>query len=143
MKNERVKIGQSLIEFALILPLFFFMVTVFLDLGRATFSYTTLNNAVREGNRFAIVQAQSDYASMNALNAAIEAKTRSFLYTKDMNTNSTITITRLDVNTDPKIKINIVYKFKPVTPGLSQIMGNGNTLSITVESVMRTAPIAN
>ena len=143
MKNERVKIGQSLIEFALILPLFFFMVTVFLDLGRATFSYTTLNNAVREGNRFAIVQAQSDYASMSALNAAVEAKTRSFLYTKDMNTNSTITITRLDVDTDPKIKINIVYKFKPVTPGLSQIMGKGNTLSITVESVMRTAPIAN
>lgn len=143
MKNERVKIGQSLIEFALILPLFFFMVTVFLDLGRATFSYTTLNNAVREGNRFAIVQAQADYASMTALNAAVEAKTRSFLYTKDMNTNSTITITRLDVNTDPKIKINIVYKFKPVTPGLSQIMGKGNTLSITVESVMRTAPIAN
>ncbi len=143
MKSERMRVGQSLIEFALILPLFFFMVTVFLDLGRASFSYSTLNNAVREGNRFAIVQAQSNYASLTALNAAVEAKIRTYFYTKDLNNNSTITITRLDVDTDPKIKIDIVYKFKPVTPGLAQIMGKGKTLTITVESVMRTAPIAN
>jgi Flp pilus assembly protein TadG len=143
MKSKRMRVGQSLIEFALILPLFFFMVTVFLDLGRASFSYSTLNNAVREGNRFAIVQAQSNYASLTALNAAVEAKIRTYLYTNDLNNNSTITITRLDVDTDPKIKIDIVYKFKPVTPGLSQIMGKGKTLTITVESVMRTAPIAN
>jgi len=143
MKPAKNLLGQSLIEFALILPLFFFMVTVFLDLGRAVFSYSTLNNAVREGNRYAIVQAQKDYVSLTALNAAVEAKVRSYLYTKDLNNNSTVTITRLDVDTDPKIKINIVYKFKPITPGLSQIMGKGKTLSITVESVMRTAPIAN
>lgn len=143
MKSKRFLRAQSIIEFALILPIFFFMVTVFMDMSRAIFAYTTMNNAVREGNRFAIVQPQADYASTAALNAAIEAKVRSYFYVKDLDTNSTVTITRLDIDTDPKIKIDVVYNFKPITPGMAQILGKGKTLVIKVESIMHTAPIAN
>ena len=55
MKNQRRFSGQSLIEFAIILPLAFFLITGFLDLGRAVFYYSSLTNAVREATRYAIV----------------------------------------------------------------------------------------
>lgn len=47
--------GQSLVEFALILPIFVLLLVGILDFGRAVFAFNTLNNAAREGGRLAIV----------------------------------------------------------------------------------------
>lgn len=47
--------GQSLVEFALIIPLFLLLLVSIFDLGRAVFAYNTLTNAAREGVRMAIV----------------------------------------------------------------------------------------
>ncbi|HEX5039095.1 MAG TPA: TadE family protein [Candidatus Limnocylindria bacterium] len=47
--------GQSLVEFALILPVFVLLIVGILDFGRAVFAFNTLNNAAREGARVAIV----------------------------------------------------------------------------------------
>lgn len=47
--------GQSLVEFALILPIFVLLLVGILDFGRAVFAFNTLNNAAREGGRVAIV----------------------------------------------------------------------------------------
>ena len=47
--------GQDLVEFAITLPLLFFLLIIIIDLGRLTFYYATLNNAVREGARFGAV----------------------------------------------------------------------------------------
>src|SRR3954451_6250779 len=41
--------GQSLVEFALILPLFLLFVAACLDLGRVFYANISLNNAAREG----------------------------------------------------------------------------------------------
>jgi hypothetical protein len=47
--------GQSLVEFALVLPLFLLLVMGIADLGLAVFSYNSITNAAREGARLAIV----------------------------------------------------------------------------------------
>jgi hypothetical protein len=47
--------AQSLIEFALVLPLFLLIVTGILDTARAVWQENTLAYAAREGTRFAIV----------------------------------------------------------------------------------------
>jgi hypothetical protein len=47
--------GQSLVEFALVLPIFILILVALFDLGRAVFAYNTLTNAAREGARLAIV----------------------------------------------------------------------------------------
>ena len=47
--------GQSLVEFALVLPVFILVLVSLFDLGRAVFVYNTLTNAAREGARLAIV----------------------------------------------------------------------------------------
>jgi Flp pilus assembly protein TadG len=47
--------GQSMAEFALVLPVFLLIVMGLFDVGRAVFIYNGLTNAVREGARLAIV----------------------------------------------------------------------------------------
>ena len=47
--------GQALVEFALIAPLFFLVLFAIIEGGRYVFYYETLNNATREGARYAIV----------------------------------------------------------------------------------------
>jgi len=44
--------GQSMIEYALILPFFVLFIVGIFDLGRAFFSYITITNAAREGARY-------------------------------------------------------------------------------------------
>lgn len=43
--------GQSMVEFALILPLFVLFIVGIFELGRAFFSYIAITNAAREGAR--------------------------------------------------------------------------------------------
>ncbi len=47
--------GQALAEFAMVAPLFFILLLGIIEAGRFVFYYETLNNATREGARFAIV----------------------------------------------------------------------------------------
>lgn len=47
--------GQSLVEFALVLPVLLLLFMGILDFGRAVYAYNTLSNAAREGARVAIV----------------------------------------------------------------------------------------
>ncbi len=47
--------GQSLVEFALVLPVLMLMMLGILDLGRAVYAYSTISNSAREAARLAIV----------------------------------------------------------------------------------------
>lgn len=47
--------GQSLVEFALVLPLLLLIITGLFDVARATWQENTLAYAAREGTRYAIV----------------------------------------------------------------------------------------
>lgn len=47
--------GQSLVEFALVLPIIVLLLFGVLDLGRGVFVYNTLSEAARQANRLAIV----------------------------------------------------------------------------------------
>ena len=47
--------GQAIVEFALVAPLFFLLLFGILEAARFVFYYEVLNNATREGARYAIV----------------------------------------------------------------------------------------
>jgi Flp pilus assembly protein TadG len=136
MRNYKASKGQSLVEFALVFPLFFFMVTGLLDLGRAVFAYTTMNTAVREGTRYAIVQLKG------TPDTDIEAVVRSYFYDlKDFDDNTVVTVSRVGDADNPKVNIHVAYTFEPVTPGMKQILSGGKTILIEAESEMFIAPI--
>ena len=52
---SRSREGQSLVEFALILPIFVLLLVGIFDVGRAVYAFNTINNAARQGARLAIV----------------------------------------------------------------------------------------
>jgi len=160
MNNKRKLPGQSLIEFALLLPLFLFIVMALFEIGRAVLYYSVLNNAVREGTRTAIVQSdcslrtdnncESEYEDANpvecpALSTAnqntcmsIEEKLFSFPELLD-NTRTTITIDHTyNPTNEPIVHIEIIFLFQPMLPGLNLI----GSFPIRVESQMLKTPIA-
>ncbi len=47
--------GQAMVEFALVAPLFFLLLFSIIEGGRFVFYYELLNNATREGARYAII----------------------------------------------------------------------------------------
>lgn len=53
--------GSTLVEASLVLLSFLLLVIGILDVGRLYFVYNSLGNAVREGNRYAIVHGGESY----------------------------------------------------------------------------------
>jgi len=51
--------GQALVEFALVLPLFLTLMLAIFDIGRVIWARNSLENAAREGARYAIVHGDS------------------------------------------------------------------------------------
>lgn len=51
---HRSRSGQSLVEFAMIAPLFFILLFGIIDFGRLFFTQMTLQHALREAGRFAV-----------------------------------------------------------------------------------------
>lgn len=54
LANDRRR-GQALVEFAMVAPFFFMLLLSIVEFGRATYYVQILNNAAREGARYAIV----------------------------------------------------------------------------------------
>lgn len=54
-RRSRRSRGQALPEFAIVAPLFFMLLFGIIEVGRFIFYYEVLNNATREGARYAIV----------------------------------------------------------------------------------------
>jgi hypothetical protein len=57
--------GQNLAEFALVIPLLILLLLVILDLGRITYTYSALHNAVREGARYGVIHPADSAAIVN------------------------------------------------------------------------------
>ncbi len=62
--------GQSLAEFALVLPIFILIVMALFDLGRGVFVYNGLTNAAREAARLAIVNQDKTLVAQRAQDMA-------------------------------------------------------------------------
>jgi Flp pilus assembly protein TadG len=64
MKGRRSqRRAQALVEFALVAPIFFLMLFALIDFGRYVYYVQILNNAAREGARYAIVHGANGIPS--------------------------------------------------------------------------------
>jgi hypothetical protein len=165
MKKHLKQTAQSLIEFALLLPILFLFIMGLFDIGRAIFYYSALNTAAREGTRFAIVQPGCNYMSdpiscsepeldaypLNCENAASIANIaicneirNNYLLVNDLG-DSVITIDHneysgpeTDVPPDVFVRITITFPFEPITPGLNLI----GDFTMNVNSEMMMTPMS-
>lgn len=65
-RGGRRENGQSLVEFALVIPIIVLLVAAFVEIGRAVFAYNTIANAARQGARVAIVNQLEDITDCDA-----------------------------------------------------------------------------
>ena len=71
--------GQTLVEFALILPIFVLLLVGIFDFGRAIYAYNTISNAAREAVRVAIVVwPWGSYLGDEGVKHGIRVKTSSY-----------------------------------------------------------------
>jgi len=148
MKKQEFR-AQTLVEFALILPIALFLILGFFDIGRAVFNFASLSNSVREGTRYAIVHKEVINAAAAPDYSALKQKIFDYSFgipASDIDVNVTITM-QLDqwgnvTETRDKISITATYTFVPVTPGIKQILGDGNGIPIEAQSTMLLEPIS-
>jgi Flp pilus assembly protein TadG len=142
MKKLRNQSGQSLFEFALIIPTFLILVIGFTDLGRVIYFYSAVNNAVREAARYASVTQFSDETERDL---EIQQKVVQFSIATPVNL-SDITLF-CDLNEDDQdnpcddhITVKATFSFEPIIPIFSEILGLGGEFTITTESTMQMTP---
>lgn len=151
--------GQTLVEFALVFPLFILLVFAVLDMGRAILAYNTVASAARNGARVAIVNQTStgtipvvpsacDTTSGQAW--AVGCAVYSTRGTLAIDTSNASIIFRNATDTGPcsvmksgcLAEVTVTAPFRALTPGISQLIGPitfSSTSKVPVERVCSTA----
>jgi Flp pilus assembly protein TadG len=131
--------GQTLSEFALVIPLVILIFMGIFDLGRAVYAFTTISNAAREGARVLIVdqgqtggvyKAQSEASgSAFALGIAPANVTVTF---RSADLGSTCTARTIGCVAE----VTVPYAFNALTPVIGQLVGPiamSSTVRIPIE----------
>jgi len=135
--------GQSLVEFALIAPLFFLLIFGILDFGRAFFVHLTLQHAVRQAGRFAVTGQQStggsreDSIKAAAQQAAVGLDIRTLTITSCCSTNSG---SNLAGGPNDTITILMAVDLPLITPLIGKFFGDNGVYHFTVISTFRNEP---
>ena len=129
--------GQTLVEFALVIPIFLLLAVVIFDLGRGVYYYSAVHNAAREGARYGVVHPDiADYPSIEAV--AINYAIGLGLTAADVSAGPGTPENVGGVN-NPTIKVTVSYDFTPVTPFVDNFFPCGcGFLTLTSDAIMRT-----
>lgn len=65
-RARRRERGQSLVEFAVVLPIIILLIVAFVEIGRAVFAFNTIANAARQAVRVAAVNQITDVTDCDA-----------------------------------------------------------------------------
>ena len=126
-KNKKAN-GQSLAEFALILPLFLLVVMGIFDLGRGVFIYSTIHNAAREGARYGAV----DHCDTAGIKDVVQERAVGL---KDgLLVGDPVKYFNADGRPE-RIVVTVSYDFQTVTPLVGKFLGDQG--KITLESQAR------
>jgi Flp pilus assembly protein TadG len=125
MKNKKIR-GQGLTEFAIILPLFLFIVLGIFDLGRVIYYYSTLHNAAREGARYGAVNPCDE--------AGIIERTRQV----SVGLGDAVTVDPEILydyeGTPEQMRVSVSYNFNTITPFVGIFLGNGGSILLSSQS---------
>lgn len=140
MRNAVSERGQSMVEFALIFPIFILVLVGLFDLGRAVFAYNTISNASRESVRVAIVNQTTTDVQNEALKQGVSLG----LAPADV----TIAYVGADgtgtcsapYSIGCLATVTVQYAYTAATPVISQIIGPFTMSATTQMPVERTCP---
>jgi Flp pilus assembly protein TadG len=134
--------GQSLVEFALILPVLLVLLVGLFDLGRAVTLSETMNAAVREGARFAIVHGATSSSPLGpstftSSSAATDNAITAVVRRHATGVNSTLTIVVSWPDGDAKRGSEVIVTATTAhVPIVSQVAGGGLAVTLRGSAVM-------
>lgn len=132
--------GQSLVEFALILPIMMVLLAAVLDLGRVFYATISLNNAAREG-AFQAAQTPDSFQSGQPCNTAtnlivcrvqLESKGSAVTVADDAITR-TCSVSGCPQQAGSTVTVGVTGQFQLLTPLLSVIFG-GQTIPMSASA---------
>jgi len=92
--------AQSLVEFALVLPIFLLLVTGIFDVARAVWEENTLAYAAREGTRYAIVHGAGGVPRVGPISSTTNPTTYNTGNIVSAVRNSAVGVANIDVTID-------------------------------------------
>jgi len=134
--------GQSLVEFALVLPIFLLVLCAIIDFGMAFNSWLTVTNSAREGGRLGSVHPALDAAGspcfgQGSLEQCIIARVRQTAG-GTIGDDLVVTVTNADGDPGESVVVDVSYTYSLMTP-LAGLIGmiSGNTLTLSSTADMR------
>jgi len=98
--------GQSLVEFALVLPIFLLVLFAIVDFGMGFHAWITITNSAREGARLGAVRATAP---------DIEQRVRDTADTLDQD-DLVVTVTNAEGDPGESVVVNVSYGYTLITP---------------------------
>lgn len=133
LRRKKGEKGQSLVEFALLVPIFLLLLFAIVDFGMGFYSWITITNAAREGARLgAVLATQQEITDRVYLTADVPKES----------TNMTVTVTNAQGQPGTSVVVQVDYNYDLITPlaGIVQfVSGNafGPTLPLSSTAEMR------
>jgi hypothetical protein len=119
--------GQTLVEFALILPIFLLVLMGILDLGRAVYYSSTLSNAAREAARQAIVDQTCSHVSGEAIQRTVGMSNVSvtvvWLNPSGTQTRTCQPTPSGTANIGDRVVVTLGYDYNAATPIIGNLVG--------------------
>ena len=135
--------GQSLVEFALILPIFLLFVFGVLDLGRAVYAYHTISNAAREAARVAMIDQTISHIEDAAMDQAVGLDLEATDITLDWRhasqadvPDSCLSLLGENEVASCTVIVRVEYEYRAATPIIGDIVGD---ILMDAESAMLVA----
>ena len=138
--------AQSMVEFALVVPVLLLLILGVIELGYTLFVYTEVENAAREGARAAAVRPCPTSADTQAIAAAITARMPALV---DSTSVVSSTVYPSGQNYGDPVNVTVTYQFELLDPLITafvpQITVNATasrTLTTDCDSLVSVAPTA-
>ena len=157
--RKRRSRGQSLVEFALTVPVLLVILMFAIDFGRAFFGWVVLQNSVRIAANYAALNAAADPWSSNSasvlngyndlVHADLDTANCEFVgalpepvFTDGADTSVGDQTPDTSHDVGDTVKVSLTCTFKPITPIISGILGSSVQLGASSEFRIRAGDIA-
>ena len=124
-ETENQTLGQSIIEFAITIPLLLIMLVFIFDLGRATFYYSSITNSAREGARYGIINPDDENG--------IQQRVEEFSFGIDP-ADLDVSVSKDDE--ENSITVGVRFNFVPATPLIGPFLGGSDGIIFQTQTTM-------
>jgi PKD domain/TadE-like protein len=144
LRRPRHRRGQSVVEFALVLPIILVLIAGAIDVGRLFFGYVTIENAAKEGAFYGATNPTCDISKAGCVDpqnvtwrlgqdlSGLTGTSSSF---RCLSPSGTVKTTSTCAEGDT-YEVSVSYPFGLITPIASSIVGNSLTLRATESSIV-------